>query len=140
MRWRGNLCQQRALSRQPVLANIQQPTSNIRGRMVYMECIGSPQGTLSRVPATHSRSYQQFRYVQKEDGAMLSRSLSLCLILASCVSAVYAQYTTASLGGTVLDPGAAAVPGSTVKVENMDTGLVQTTTTGTSGQFVFTTL
>ena len=51
-----------------------------------------------------------------------------------------AQFTTASLGGTVSDPAGAAVPQASVKVENMDTGLAQSTNTGMSGQFVFSTL
>src|SRR5947208_1466616 len=70
---------------------------------------------------------------------MASGRVFICVILASC-ALVLAQYTTASLGGTALDPGGAAVPGAAVKVENMDTGLTQTSTTGPSGQFVFTTL
>src|SRR4029077_10824539 len=57
-----------------------------------------------------------------------------------CVNSLYAQFTTASLGGIVMDPGGSAVPQASVKVENMDTGLVQTTNTGANGQFVFSTL
>jgi hypothetical protein len=64
----------------------------------------------------------------------------LCLAALLCTGAVYAQFTTASLGGTVMDPAGSAVPQATVKVENMDTGLTQSATTGDSGQFVFSTL
>jgi hypothetical protein len=51
-----------------------------------------------------------------------------------------AQYNTASLGGTVLDTSGASVPNATVTVENKNTGLTKTTTTGTDGAFLFPSL
>src|SRR5207253_2148750 len=63
-----------------------------------------------------------------------------CLLVIVWAGASRAQYTTASLGGTVADPAGSAVPQANVKVENMDTGLAQTSTTGVNGQFVFPTL
>jgi hypothetical protein len=50
------------------------------------------------------------------------------------------QYTTASLGGTVLDPSGATVADAKVMVQNLDTGLQKETQTGTEGTFTFTAL
>src|SRR5437660_3401028 len=48
-----------------------------------------------------------------------------------------AQYTTASLGGTVRDPAGAVVPGAEVTVQNEDTGLARTVSTQADGTFLF---
>ena len=64
----------------------------------------------------------------------------LCLIVLICTGGLRAQFTTASLGGTVVDPVGSAVPQANVKVENVETGLTQTAATGLNGQFVFPTL
>lgn len=61
----------------------------------------------------------------------------VCLLALVCAGAVWAQYTTASLSGAVLDPANSAVPQAMVKVQNLDTGRVQTTVTDVNGQFVF---
>ena len=54
-----------------------------------------------------------------------------------CVSPVYAQYTTASLGGNVVDSNNAVLPQSQVIVRNVDTGFTQTATTDQGGAFLF---
>ena len=51
-----------------------------------------------------------------------------------------AQYTNANLGGTVYDPSGAPVPGATITVKNVDTGLVKTSLTGEDGAFLFSAL
>src|SRR5881227_3569357 len=51
-----------------------------------------------------------------------------------------AQYTTATLGGTVSDPSGATVVNARVVVQNVDTGLERETRTGDSGTFTFTAL
>src|SRR5574337_541456 len=48
-----------------------------------------------------------------------------------------AQYTTASLGGTVEDPAGAVVPGAEVTVQNEDTGLSRTVSSQPDGTFLF---
>ena len=48
-----------------------------------------------------------------------------------------AQYTTASLGGTVEDPAGAVVPGAKVTVQNEGTGLARTITSQPNGEFLF---
>jgi hypothetical protein len=48
-----------------------------------------------------------------------------------------AQFTTASLGGTVTDPSGAAIPGATVTVQNTETGLTRTAKSGTGGDYLF---
>ena len=54
-----------------------------------------------------------------------------------CVSPVYAQYTTASFGGNVVDSNNAVLPQSQVIVRNVDTGFTQSATTDESGAFLF---
>jgi len=52
----------------------------------------------------------------------------------------FAQFTTASLAGTVADPSGAFLPGSQVTVRNVDTGFTQTISTDPSGSFLFSRL
>ena len=63
----------------------------------------------------------------------------LVLIIAMCVP-LLAQYTTASLGGTVSDSSGASVPEAKVTVRNLDTGFTQTATTSANGGFLFSRL
>ncbi len=51
-----------------------------------------------------------------------------------------AQYTTASLGGTVEDPSGAAVPGAELTIKSFETGLTKTATSGADGTFLFPSL
>jgi hypothetical protein len=51
--------------------------------------------------------------------------------------ALLAQFTTASLSGTVVDPSGAAVPKAQVKVENTGTGFTRTTASGNGGDYLF---
>jgi len=51
--------------------------------------------------------------------------------------ALLAQFTTASLSGTVIDPSGAAVPKARVKVENTGTGFTRTTASGNGGDYLF---
>ncbi len=64
----------------------------------------------------------------------------LLLALVVWSTPLRAQYNTASLGGTVLDSSGASVPRVTVTVQNKETGLTKTTTTGTDGVFLFPSL
>lgn len=64
--------------------------------------------------------------------------LGLALSLLSAVAV--AQYTTASLGGTVTDASGAAIPGARVEVRNLDTGLTQSTLTDPLGGYLFSRL
>ncbi len=56
----------------------------------------------------------------------------LALLLAIPLAAV-AQVTTATIVGTVTDPGGATVPGAQVTARNVDTGLTRTVTSGEDG-------
>ncbi len=60
--------------------------------------------------------------------------LGVITLLCSCI---YAQTTTATLQGTVTDPGEAAVPGATIELKNLTTGNIRTTTTTVEGIFRF---
>lgn len=55
-------------------------------------------------------------------------------------SRVTAQFTTASLGGIVVDPSGGVVPDAIVAVENAGTGFKRTTTTGSTGEYLFPSL
>jgi len=48
-----------------------------------------------------------------------------------------AQYTTASLSGTVVDPSGAAVSGATVTMQSTETGFTRTTRSGSGGNYLF---
>lgn len=52
-------------------------------------------------------------------------------------SIAVAQYTTASLGGTVTDGSGARVPGARVAVRNVETGFALNTSTADDGAFLF---
>jgi hypothetical protein len=57
-----------------------------------------------------------------------------------CNQPLIAQYTTGSLGGTVLDPTGASVPDAKVVVRNNDTALTRTVQTASDGGFLFSSL
>ena len=61
------------------------------------------------------------------------------LTLAFC-SATFAQYTTASLGGTVVDESGAAIPSAVVTVKSPTTGFTQKVESDSSGAFLFSRL
>ncbi|MGH9403072.1 MAG: TonB-dependent receptor domain-containing protein, partial [Terriglobia bacterium] len=58
-------------------------------------------------------------------------------ILLLCAGLASAQYTTASLGGTVTDTSGAVVPGAKVTVENTGTGYRRIAATGPAGAYLF---
>jgi outer membrane receptor protein involved in Fe transport len=63
------------------------------------------------------------------------------LLLSLCIAApLLAQYTTASLGGSVADPSGAALPEARVTVRNVETGFTQTVTTSPVGAYIFSRL
>src|SRR3954447_10751365 len=65
---------------------------------------------------------------------MLNRLVILALALSAAANA---QYTTASLGGTVTDASGARVAGSRVSVNNIETGFALSTVTSGDGDFLF---
>lgn len=60
-------------------------------------------------------------------------SLFIFLILLSCQA--FAQLTSGNITGSVFDPTGAAVPGATVVVKNNDTGVENTTTSTSKGDY-----
>jgi len=72
---------------------------------------------------------------------VLSKSLVLLagtmLMIAVSLVPVMAQYTTGSLGGTVVDQSGASVPDAKVQIQNADTGFTQTADTSSDGSFLF---
>ena len=69
---------------------------------------------------------------------MRSSTLSLVAsVFFLSASPAYAQYTTASFGGNVVDSNNAVLPQSQVSVRNVDTGFTQSATTDASGVFLF---
>jgi Carboxypeptidase regulatory-like domain/TonB dependent receptor len=65
------------------------------------------------------------------------RALWVAILGILAIVPASAQYTTASLGGTVQDPTGAMVPGAAVTVENEGTALSRTATTQPDGAFLF---
>ena len=65
---------------------------------------------------------------------------SPALLALACGVPLLAQYTTASLGGTVSDPSGASVPEAKITVRNLDTGFTQSTDTLATGAFLFSRL
>ncbi|MSV29225.1 MAG: hypothetical protein EXQ52_10880 [Bryobacterales bacterium] len=63
--------------------------------------------------------------------------LSALMAVLLLATGIQAQYTTASLGGSVLDPSGAALPNTNVTVRNVDTGFTQTVATDAAGAFLF---
>ena len=64
----------------------------------------------------------------------LAQALSVLTLLSGCI---FAQTTSATLQGTVTDPGDAAVPGVTIELKNISSGAVRTTTSTVEGIFRF---
>jgi hypothetical protein len=81
-------------------------------------------------------------------GNELSRTMrwSLCvaftglLLIYVAPTQLSAQYTTASLGGTVVDQSGAAVPGAKVTAEELATHFTSTLTSASDGAFLFPSL
>jgi hypothetical protein len=49
-------------------------------------------------------------------------AITICFVLVAMTQLAFSQRITASLGGTILDPSGAAVPGAVVRIVNADTG------------------
>src|ERR1019366_4768179 len=64
----------------------------------------------------------------------LARALCVLTLLCGCI---YAQTSTGTLQGTVVDPGDAAVPGATIELKNTSTGAVRSATSTAEGIFRF---
>ncbi|HUS07987.1 MAG TPA: TonB-dependent receptor [Bryobacteraceae bacterium] len=69
--------------------------------------------------------------------SFLSSFVALSSAVLLWTASLGAQFTTASLGGTVLDASGAAVPQSTVTILNKDTGFTKTGTSADDGSFIF---
>ena len=69
---------------------------------------------------------------------VVAATLLVLFALAACASHVVAQANTADVLDTVTDSSGAILPGATVTLTNTGTGIVQTTTSGSTGDYVFT--
>jgi hypothetical protein len=65
----------------------------------------------------------------------LSTGCVVALTLLLVAIPVVAQLPTGTILGTVKDTSGASVPGATVTIQNVDTGLTRTVTTGSEGTF-----
>src|ERR1035437_6694477 len=71
---------------------------------------------------------------------LMRRTMLFCLEMAlvcGFTMPMLAQFTTARLSGTVLDPSGAALPGATVTVQNELTTYKRDATTNNSGEYLF---
>lgn len=64
--------------------------------------------------------------------------LTVCVLC--CTFPLFAQYTTASLGGSVSDESGAMVPDARLTARNADTGFTETTSSDATGAFLFSRL
>ena len=65
------------------------------------------------------------------------RGAILGLLMVACA---FAQFTTASLSGSLLDPSGASLPDAQVTVRNVDTGFTLTIKSDSAGAFRFSRL
>jgi hypothetical protein len=73
--------------------------------------------------------------MKRSIGAVLAMSLMLLI-----TTMAYAQFDTATVVGTVRDNTGAVVPGATVTLTNLDTGITATRMTDTNGSYEFMTV
>jgi hypothetical protein len=66
--------------------------------------------------------------------------LSALYVVILCNQLVMAQITTGTISGTVSDQSGAAVPGATVTIKNVETGVSRSTVTGHTGRYEAPTL
>lgn len=62
------------------------------------------------------------------------------IALLSAALPLFAQFTTASLGGSITDSTGATLPEATITVRNVETGYNQTVSTGETGTYLFSRL
>jgi hypothetical protein len=67
----------------------------------------------------------------------MSRCLLTALVLCCLLCPLAGQYTTADLGGVVLDASGAPVPEAKISARNTATGFTQTIVSGPQGSFLF---
>ncbi|MBM3798208.1 MAG: transposase, partial [Acidobacteria bacterium] len=101
--------------------------------------VHSGTGVRRRVYTVGVRKTQNGNPGLQEVRMRLCYSVSLLLALATA-RPITAQYTTASLGGTVTDSSAAAVPEARITVRNTATGFTQETVSAADGAFIFSRL
>src|ERR1051325_157680 len=72
----------------------------------------------------------------------MTRTKRACVLICAvcCVYPLLAQYTTASLGGSVVDESGAIAPDSKLTVRNTETGFSETTLSDAAGAFLFSRL
>lgn len=67
----------------------------------------------------------------------VSRAILVCVCFLTIVLPLGAQVDRAALVGTVTDPSGAVVPGATVEVRSLDTGLHRDVMTGSAGNYSY---
>src|SRR5262245_37868642 len=68
---------------------------------------------------------------------ILRRVISILGLLLLLMQPVWAQVTTATVYGTVLDPTGARIPGASINLTQQETGTVSTKLTTETGEFQF---
>ena len=79
--------------------------------------------------------------IMRVECSLVLKARLLCVVSALAAlllaSPLFAQFTTASLGGTVVDPSGASIPDAKLSVQNKDTALTETASSGATGAFLF---
>src|SRR5260370_30837443 len=66
-----------------------------------------------------------------------TKVVGMAVVLCWLAASLAAQFTTASLSGTVVDSSGAGVPDAAVTVLNLDNGFKQTVASGPTGDYLF---
>src|SRR5205823_5425123 len=96
----------------------------------------SPIGTRSRLLSQEAKMRQSKKHSAMSNCTTSTIGLFVLLAVFSFGTAV-AQGTNARLSGTVLDPSGAVIRGSSIKLENIETGIVLTATSNDAGLYEF---
>ncbi len=77
------------------------------------------------------------RAICRRRGYSLFITMAALATVLICSTRSAAQFTTASLGGNVVDSSGGAIPEATVTAQNTETGFSQTTSTSATGAYLF---
>jgi len=98
----------------------------------------SPRSHLLLTPSISNPSLRSYDRVQRSQSwARIALALCFCIFLLGSQT-IWAQETTGTITGSVVDPSNAAIQGATVTAKDADRGTVFTTQTNDSGAFNLT--
>src|ERR1017187_8595017 len=76
----------------------------------------------------------------KGRSGLVAAILCVVFLITGAILPLYAQVATARIAGTVTDPTGAVVPGVSISLTNVNTGIVQNAMSNSTGIYVFSTV